>query len=245
VSAPAVPFVRQLKLGSTGQDVIAIKRALSRGGWMEWGAFTALYGPHMVNAVKALEKTKGLKQTGVYMFTRHEALRKSRRQGTTNEWAFDALSISILKGEAVSPEERMRQRIVDAAVYGIVKRDVIHYAQIRPMTDMGPPPNVPNTMDCSWFATWCYMSGGAPDPNGRNYSSPILGYTGTMYPRGRAVSVVELKLGDLVFYGWRDGIPTHMGVYIGNGYIASHGQESGPSKVPVLYRQVTGCRSYL
>lgn len=245
MSAPVVPFVRKLAVGNSGPDVIAVKRALSRGGWMEWGDFTPLYGPYAAQAVKAMEKTKGYKQTGVYAFTRHEALRKSRRQGTTNEWAFDALSIKILNGEAVTPEERMRSGIVDAAVYSIVRRDTISYAQIRPMTDMAPPPNVPNTMDCSWHATWCYKSAGAPDPNGRGYSSPILGYTGTLYPRGTPISVVQLQLGDLVFYGWRDGIPTHVAVYIGGGYVASHGQQSGPSKVPVTYRQVTGCRSYL
>lgn len=243
MSAPTVPFVRALGLGNSGPDVIAVKRALSRGGWMEWGDFTPLYGQYAVAAVRALEKTKGLKSTGRYTFTRHEALRKSHRKGTTNEWAFDALSIKILKGEETTPEERMRSAIVDAAIYSIVKRDSISYAQIRPMTDMAPPPNVPNTMDCSWHATWCYKSAGAPDPNGRGYDGQ--GWTGTLYPRGKAISVVQLQLGDLVFYGWKNGAPSHVATFIGNGYVASHGQQSGPSKVPVLYRTVTGCRSYL
>lgn len=240
---PVVPFVRKLQIGNSGPDVIAVKRALSRGGWMEWGEFTPLYGQFAAQAVKAMEKTKGLKQTGIYTFPRHEALRKSRRKGTTNEWAFDALSIKILNGEAVTPEERLRAAIVDAAIYSIVKRDVIAYAQIRPMTDMGPPPNVPNVMDCSWSATWHYKCAGAPDPNGNNYNG--LGWTGSLYPRGKAVSIVQLQDGDLVFYGWKNGAPTHVATYIGNGYVASHGQQSGPSKVPVTYRMVTGCRSYL
>jgi murein DD-endopeptidase MepM/ murein hydrolase activator NlpD len=67
-------FHRQLKLGSVGRDVVAVKRALSRAGYIRWGKFTPVYGPYLVKAMKTFQKHYGILQTGVYGPYTHRAL---------------------------------------------------------------------------------------------------------------------------------------------------------------------------
>jgi cell wall-associated NlpC family hydrolase len=70
------------------------------------------------------------------------------------------------------------------------------------------------------------------DPNGLNYNG--WGFTGTQIQHGKRISVVQLKPGDLVFYG-RHGI-SHVAIYVGNGRVVSHGSESGPLLLSTYYR---------
>ena len=38
------------------RDIIAVKRALSRAGFMQWGGSAPMWGPHAVRACKAFQK---------------------------------------------------------------------------------------------------------------------------------------------------------------------------------------------
>jgi cell wall-associated NlpC family hydrolase len=223
----------------TGLDVIAVKRALSRAGFMQWGKFTNVYGPFAVKATKAFQKSVGLDQDGVYGSQTHSKLRQARRKGHPSDWAFDSLAAwQMAHVQTQTPEEKTRAAIVATAFYGYSHRGDILYRQYRPVTDTGPPPNVPGYCDCSSFAEWCYKSAGAPDPGGHGWG---FGNTWTMQEHGRSVTVGQLEPGDLVFYSR----PDHVGVYVGAGRVIEHGSNRGPLLVPTGYRTVTACRSYL
>jgi len=256
---PQVPFVRVLNQGTVGRDVIAVKRALSRAGYIEWpadGSFSPIWGPFAALSLKRFERAKGLKQTGVYSYARHEALRKTHRRRSRTEWAFDDLSIQVLKGEDITPYERVVARTLEAVDYAILHRDSISYEQIRPMPDRAPyPPNIPYVADCSGFVTWAAHSGGwVQDPNYPVYSARRWdghGYTGTLWTNGEPVNGLKsAKLCDLVFYGrpWLAGGAAHVGMVraIENGvvYIGHHGQDAGPFNSRADYRSITGIRRY-
>ena len=140
----------------------------------------------------------------------------------------------------------IRKRIVAAAMFGMYHREMIHYSQssLR-MTDFRPPPNVPQNTDCSAYATWCYKSAGAPDPNGSNYNG--YGYTGTQVQHGQALrSVSQLRQGDLIFYRGSASVPDHVVIFVGYGLCVSHGKEAGPLLQKITWDSpITGMRSYL
>lgn len=228
-----VPYKRLIKRGSRGKDVIAVKRALSKAGYMKWGGFTPLFGPFAVTALKKFQKAKKLRPDGEVGPTTLKVLAKY----------FDAYSFLLYVGHAPadSKEERMRNQIVAYALWGYNNRGSMHYAQQRPMDLLRDLKHLPVWNDCSEFATKAYKYAGAPDPNGNNYNGS--GYTGTLATHGRYAS--RAQPGDLVLYG---PAPTyeHVAIYIGNGRVISHGSEPGPYLLPVNYRADVGpTRSYL
>lgn len=227
MSAPNVAFCRPLKPGMRGADVIAHKRAISRNmpKVYPWYAFTNFYGPEFQKAVEAFQRKKGIPHGGAIGSTTHEALERSHNQAG-DAWAFDASAIKLAhdfcQEFSKTPEERVREGIVDAAYFWYAHRNSIAYSQARPF-QLGKPGWVPSREDCSGFATACHFAGGAPDPNGRNFDH--LGYTGTLMSTGTRVGGIhQLKPGDLIFYGYTTrgsgafpvGSPTHVAVYVGS-----------------------------
>ncbi len=132
-----------------------------------------------------------------------------------------------------------RHKVVAAAYGGYSNRDSIHYTQdgrrMEGVRKQIRPPRFPNWEDCSSFATWCYWAAGAPDPNGLGYNGS--GFTGTQVEHGRVTA--NPRPGDLVFYGGTSAVPGHVAVYVGNGRVISHGQESGPMLYPIDYNRGT------
>jgi hypothetical protein len=250
-----LPFVRPLKLGSTGPDVEAVKRATYRAlgdshSWSEYVKNAPLirrtYGPFFVRKMKQLQDVLGVPETGRYDEATHERLMNKTRFKHKDEPAFDALAQSLLleADDLYNGEARIRNKIVETAFYGASKERWISYSQYRPMRDFAPPPNFPTYTDCSGFVTWCYKSAGAPDPNGRGYDG--YGFTGSLYETGTATTTSRLKPGDLVFYGtpWMSGGAAHVVVYTGGGMAVSHGRDAGPERVSIYYRPIVGCRTY-
>jgi len=115
-----------------------------------------------------------------------------------------------------------RKAVVYAALWGWYHKSSMAYGHERPMRDMGRPPNVPYSLDCSAFATWCYKSAGAPDPNGSGYNGS--GSTYVEWPRGQKISAAQVRAGDLVF--WKG--PDHVAVCVGEGMCISEGSDAGP-----------------
>jgi cell wall-associated NlpC family hydrolase len=138
-----------------------------------------------------------------------------------------------------SPQElELRHGIVAAARWGIANRGLIHYT-------MGParsgwlfqhppvkPPKLPISTDCSGYATLCYWTAGADDPNGLHYQE--LGYTGTLLNHCRLIDPKHALPGDLIVYG--PGTGHHVAVILGadgagNVEVGSHGDEHGPVEI--------------
>jgi prophage tail gpP-like protein len=134
-----------------------------------------------------------------------------------------------------------RAALLYAAMWARWSRPLDYSMTYARGTDFEPPPNVPFVIDCSGFVSWCYKSAGAPDPAGGNYT----GWTGPLWDHGTSVSIVQLKPGDLVFYGNPHSTHSHVVIYIGHNHVASHGSAGGPWIVPVNYRSdLTGFRTY-
>jgi hypothetical protein len=256
---PDVPRCRGIRDGTRGVDVVAVKRGLSRAGYIRWGNFTPVWGEFAVKATQEFQKDKGIKPlTGYYGSLTHAALVKSHRKGSRTEFAFDAYSIALMRDQcaqlAEMPEERIRAAIVAEAARLYAHRNEIVYSQDRPFR-LERPPFVPGELDCSGFVTVCHFIGGAPDPNGRDYDGH--GYTGTLMSRGERCSQRDLEAGDLVFYGHTTnrkpafpvGSPTHVAVYDGDGGVYSQGGPFPPPHIrmkrhPVNYRSVNHYRHF-
>ena len=249
-----IPFRREIRRGTKGKDVIAVKRALSRAGYMKWigWKFTPTFGPYAVTALKRFQRKNGLPPDGVYGAATHTRLAKHRsRKGVQ---AFDSYSAFLLDNlELVSPEEKRRNAVAAAAMFGYHRRPWAYSqggSRMYGVTRRLIPPKYPTVSDCSAFSTWCYMVadrtvGGVPDPNGFNYRG--WGYTGTLQDHGVQISSGQLRKGDMVFYGYQEGgrIAGHVAVYVGGGFCVGHGSAGGPRLHSVHYRPVRECRSYL
>lgn len=102
----------------------------------------------------------------------------------------------------------------------------------------------PHTCDCSstayWMLfDWLFEKNGVRDLVCEAHWNPNATiYTGTMYRHGkRVVHDSNLKIGDLIFYGDQGGgVPEHVAMYIGGGYVFSHGSMGGPYILKMDYR---------
>jgi hypothetical protein len=247
MASTVVPFRRQLKIGSVGSDVVAVKRALHKlGGYYipRGRPITPLYGPLLKIQLRRWQK-KHMKQPGDGSYGRRT------HQAFLNRHAFDAYGAWLMKNaDWRTPEERRREAVVRAAMFGAANTALIHYTQgpgrMSGVRGKVKPPNVPPFEDCSSFATWCYWLadqdvGAVADPNGLAYDG--YGFTGTMIAHGQRTNAP--RPGDLVFYG-SGSIPSHVTIYIGHGKCVSHGSESGPKVLPVDYRRDrTQYRTYI
>lgn len=232
-----VPLKRTLKRGAVGPDCRAVKRALIRAKCYDppprGKKLNNQYGRFAVNGVKAFQKKHRLPADGIYGPRTHKKLMIY----------FDSYG-AWLMGHAPAPElgGPRRQQVVTEAIWYYNRRNLIHYAQTRPIP-IYRGHRLPQTIDCSGFATMCYKHAGASDPNGLGFSG--AGYTGTLAVHGRSVSLAAARPGDLVFYG--RGYPySHVAIYVGHNRVISHGSEGGPYLVPIDYRRDRRIiRSYL
>jgi len=97
MNAPTVPFPRPLSVGvPQGQDIIALKRAISRAGFWPWTTFTPYYTKAFSKSVAWFQRGEKLVADGVYGPVTHEHLRKTHRVAHPDEWAFDAVAIHLM-----------------------------------------------------------------------------------------------------------------------------------------------------
>jgi cell wall-associated NlpC family hydrolase len=257
VPPPKVGLARPIRHGTKGADVVAVKRALSRAGFMRWGGFTQMWGPGAEDACKAFQKAHKLQQTGNYGPKTHAALVNVHKRGDNKQFAWDDLSVRMMAqflDELEHPDRKIRKAIVAAAFYWNSKREQIDYHMKRAFPVVEPP-DVPPWSDCSGFVTICHHAGGAINPNvmsGRRMPWDGNGYTGTLLAGGRKVmTAAELQPGDAVFYGsttaaqangaFPVGSPRHVALYVGNGAVLTHGNPGGPEHKPVAYRNDLNC----
>ena len=256
---PDVPRAREITEGMRGDDVIAVKHALSRAGYLRWGAFTPLWGPSVIAAAQHFQNDHGVPPgPGSYGPLTHAALVGTHRKGRAGEWAFDAHSIALMQRfcdhVADAPATAIRGAIVAEAARLYARRDQIDYTQDRPFP-LVEPQSLPEQLDCSGFVTVCHFVGKATDPNGLGYNGQ--GYTGTLMSTGFRCSQSELEPGDAVFYGstsaadasgaFPAGSPTHVALYDGDGGVYSQGGPTRRDRMrrhAVNYRPVNHLRHY-
>src|SRR3954471_5077361 len=97
---PSTPLARNLMIGTRGPDVVGVKRALSRAGYMEWGAFTQTYGDRARVAVHELQKDLKFKPAG-YGPRTHQGLLRKHRKDHGGEWAWDNTALTLMHEEYV------------------------------------------------------------------------------------------------------------------------------------------------
>ncbi|MEP6893146.1 MAG: hypothetical protein ABI927_05135 [Gaiellaceae bacterium] len=245
---PDVPRCRDITEGMRGVDVVAVKRAVSRAGYMRWGTFTDLWGQSAVTATKHFQRDHNVDPgNGGYGHLTHAAL-VSTHAKQSDEWAFDGYSIALMQQSCIQPAvisgSAIRDGIVAEAIRLYAHRDEIDYSQAREFP-LKRPPFVPDKLDCSGFVAVCHFVGGAPDPNAHGYNGQ--GYTGTLMLTGQPCSKGELKAGDAVFYGktttaapaFPVGSPTHVALFDGDGGVYSQGGPNRHDRMtrhPVDYR---------
>lgn len=233
MSAPFTPLARPLILGTKGNDVLAVKRAFSRAGYIKWGSFTDVAGEFFIQTVHKFQDEIKLPHAG-YGPRTHAALLNKRLEGSKTEWAWDSYSIGLMHAEYVilhtTPEQRIRSAIMQAARNLYAHRYDISYSQARPFARYHMGGSIPSHLDCSGYVTDCHDAAGARNPNGgRPYDGE--GYTGTLLDGGRRTTLDKLKAGDLIFYGYTTratpafpyGSPTHVALYDGAGGVYSNG----------------------
>lgn len=144
----------------------------------------------------------------------------------------------------------VRDLILKQAAYGVKHKDEIDYSQggnrqvgVRSKLTITKS-QFPHTCDCS-STVWWMLFDAMHRPYGIRDLVCHVGwnpdgtvYTGTMYRNGkRVVHDSNLKIGDLIFYGDQGGgIPEHVAIYIGGGYVFSHGSMGGPYILKLDYR---------
>ncbi len=216
-----------MQRGSKGRDVVALHRALRKAGFRS-GKATNTFDEQTEREVSQFQKANPpLEVDGVVGPNTFRAL-LPHYDGYAR-WLVAAVA------KAMKNPTTIRQRIVAAAYTGYANRDNIRYTQsaqrMEGVRKKIRPPDYPRYEDCSSYATWCYYVAGAPDPNGLGYNGQ--GYTGTQIGHGKETS--NPRPGDLVFYGPSHSSINHVTLYVGNGRVISHGQESGPSLYPIDY----------
>ena len=91
------------KYPMSGDDCLAVKRALSRAGFIPWQEFTNVYGEQAKDGCLAFQKSVGIKGNdggppqGNYGESTHKKLLKAHAE-MKHEWAYDARSIELYKG---------------------------------------------------------------------------------------------------------------------------------------------------
>jgi hypothetical protein len=253
---PDVPHCRDITEGMQGVDVVAVKRALSRAGYLRWGQFTALWGDGAIAATTRFQAEHGVAPGhGGYGPMTHAALVATHAKGL-DEWAYDGYSIELLKQSCMHPAmvsgSVVRDAILAEAMRLYAHRNEIDYSQDRPFS-LVRPPGVPMRLDCSGFVVVCHFVGGAPNPSGGSYDGQ--GYTGSLQNTGHKCAQSQLQAGDAVFYGrttvakpgFPVGSPTHVALYDGDGGVYSQGGPDTDNRMLrhlVNYREVNHYRHY-
>jgi peptidoglycan hydrolase-like protein with peptidoglycan-binding domain len=78
-----------------GDDVIAVKRAISRAGFFPWQPFDDTYNEAIADAVRSFQRAKGIQATGNYGQATHEVLRATRSKDGSD--AFDGKAAELYR----------------------------------------------------------------------------------------------------------------------------------------------------
>lgn len=103
--AAVPPFVRQLfppsspKKSEGGQDVVGIKRAVSRAGYWPWQPFDDAYNELFSQAVRKVQKEHKLTANGVWTEKTQNVVQNLKAVDHPGQTAFDAVAVRLLQQE--------------------------------------------------------------------------------------------------------------------------------------------------
>lgn len=259
-----VPFKRPLyppdsgKPSTPGEDVQAVKRAVSRAGYWPWAEFDQQYsngfshgrkdpnGPQGVitkrwGGVAGLQRRLGIQATGYWGKATHEASLKMRvPQGLPHEGEFiwDQAAINQYTGYAdMTAAEEIVADIFTWWDKLVANESLWHYSQqrpIQPLRDREDPPKPPGYLDCSGTFIYCAWLAGAMSPDPRfNYSG--YGNTGSLADGGFAITQAQLSkyVKDhyvAAFYGSAWWATSHICAVKSATEVYSMGNEHAPEK---------------
>jgi hypothetical protein len=249
---PDIKLPRLVKVGcEDGDDIVAYKRAVSRGGRWPWQSFDDTYSKSFANGqsggnvgdsgVKGFQRQSDLGDDGVVGNDTFNAIRTSLVPDGlphSGEPLLDKTALDLLKKYKPSGGGGGAAALTDYARRSINNEPKIHYSQNRPMNHLGVSPENGFTCDCSGHATACFYEAGWDDPNHSNYNGS--GYTGTLINNPKYTGS-SFQVGDLAIYGTSPSNTTHVVTcYVaGNNSTSkwvSHGSEAGPYSVALYYR---------
>jgi hypothetical protein len=209
-----------------GPDVRAAQRLLADDGYLPKAGIDGVFGPQTAEACRDAKFALGYPEHLV----RPSCGAKLIGYLGGGPLPADYLKRAQERKNAGKGELAIRRKAVDYCEWALKNEPEIHYEQARPMRGLAVLKHLPVREDCSEFATKALKYGGAPDPNGLDYSG--LGYTGTMLSHLPQITLPMVKPADLVVFGRFPG--HHVCVVMEEGadpWLCSHGQEAGPIKV--------------
>ena len=255
------PYTGPLKLGSTGEAVVLMKRALRKAELLPGkGKPSGFLGPFAVRALVKLGQARvlpaqrpgGAKRRGLKVFKTGGIYGPNAHRKLAPH--YDDYGASRLRAIARARQVASVQAAGVAAMNLVINnRGVVHYTQgssrMSGVRGRMVPPSFGRWEDCSSEATWiCYVmhraaqrfGGSFPDPNNLGYNGQ--GYTGTQVNHGVPVSAFGGPIArTFVFYGWPIG---HVAVKKSMTRVMSMGSERGPLDESVGYRTPTAARAY-
>jgi hypothetical protein len=257
--APKVDFKRVLQKGvEPGNDIIAVKRAVSRHGNWPWMQFDSIWhtGPGTFADVglKNFQKQKGLTADSIYGPETHKALINSKIPAGhvhAGEWCFDQTSINLYTG---APDPTAAVTIVKAifkwwrCAEGVQAK--WHYSQRRPI-DLASKCDAGGYSDCSGMVVQAAHAAGAKSPD-VVYGYSGWGNTDSLRRGGKSISLVDVNryCKDhyvLAFFGSSWDNTEH--VIAAESYSVWHsdGDENAPEIWPNVHysgQNFLGCRAY-
>lgn len=254
---PDDPLYRGGATGTVGEDVLAVKIAISRAGYWPWQEFDEAYSnrfSHGVgvgsvrirSGVAGFQRENGIDPTGWYGKLTHEKLLKKKvpsGKPHAGEWAWDFRARALYKGfEDTSPEEKIVADIYKWWDQLIADEDDWHYSQDRPVQPLiarENPPKPPGYLDCSGTAIYTAWLAGANSPDVyHGYGG--YGNTNSLNDGGLRISVSEINKYAkdhlvLAFYGPSIYNTKHVVSCKSDTEIYSMGREGAPEKKNSIY----------
>lgn len=254
LTVKAVPYTgpysnADTKLPSKGPTVEALKRALSRLGYMDWKGldFTQAWpkGGVFDVAFRKWQRDLELPADGVYGQQTWKNIRAEKVPAGSphaGEYALDAYAKKLIRdewrAEHVPDEDDFRAAITQFCLAAEKNEDAWHYRQIRPIDVTVEPTQSYVVSDCSGFVIqayhWAMVKSGlvVPDPSKQGWT----GYGNTeMYENDHPRVQAPFKVGDLAHYPGHVTICRKPGT-VTTAVFTSHGQEAGPLPTSVNYR---------
>lgn len=231
---------------SYGEDVQAVKWAISRAGFWRWQDFDKTYSAGFSHGsvangkgVAGFQKAMGIQATGWYGKETHQALVEHRIPvglPHAGEYSFDAAAALLYEsmGE-ITPAQKVMADLYDQLDIKVSKALCIGYSMARPVYPVVHKTNPALLtkhdevmVDCSGDVSWSALMAGArpPDPV---YGFNGYGNTGSLVQGGQQIQQADVKdyIEDhlvLAFYH----NPDHVNIVRSPTQVYSNGRENAP-----------------
>lgn len=243
-------------------DILAIKRVVSRADHWPWGEFNNVYTEEFAkgrrnsktkrlikgqDGVWGLKKALGIKPVdGVWDKEVHElsqTLRVPKGKIHAGEPVWDAFARSLYQGfEDVTPQEELVKEIFGWWKWMVNREPSIFYDQERPITIISrgqKPPRTPFSDDCSGTFIGAAWLAGAKSPD-LQYGYSGYGNTSSLVRCGFPISERDIakyceKYYIGAFYGTSIWNTVHVCAVEAPDKLYSHGREAGPEVIRNLH----------